>query len=258
MASGVPLPSSPFYDDSKIGRLRKDVQERTRWMFDEGDLAWLCRRIKVSPDSSGPSVSDLRDLVWDTLWTVGYNEWDATSFADVQGLAGKYMADSRWQCTRLRNFFLYHLLEHMRRRVAVSESSVKWSLAWLAVLVAGALLAARSGTRFGTLEAFLIGCGALGLPFVLETSQRLWRAARVETGLGQVTDEVGRGAFDQHVTEQRISALEGRRLQVPSIVYTLLRQPALSVEQAFAAEWTALPRWHREQINSELIDWQAS
>jgi len=234
-------------DDADIRKLRETRWHRTAAIFgNNNDLLWLYRALETRYGHDELLIVKMRDLVSDSLWTTLFNNMDDYSFKDVQGKADEYLSEARLHCAALRNFFLAMLMEHVKKLNVGTSNELKW-------LSIGVLLFLAIYTYVGHSWAYVFG--ALFGGYALNTLWRLGRVAITERLINQVVDEVKRGAFEEEVTVERLQRLERRGINIPSILYALLRQSKVNVEEAIRTEWNEFPCERKSEILERQHAW---
>jgi hypothetical protein len=207
-------------------------------------MLWLYRALEMRYGGDSILISQMRDFVADTLLTTSLNGTNEFSFQDVQGIASTYLADTRFHCTSLRNFFLSVIMDHLVKLNTPTKTIWKW----YGLAAVFALLFVIPRSIAWTIAPII----ALPWLFVLGS---LVRSALAEPTMTQVSEEIRRGTFEEITTADRLKRLEKMRIKVPSIMYALLRQPKLNVETDMQCEWNKLSQDQRSAIFGRQSAW---
>jgi hypothetical protein len=131
------------------------------------------------------------------------------------------------------------LMAHIKKFNTVTSKRLNWLLIGVVAFFAIYIYVGHFGAY-----VFAAICGG----YALNSLWRLGKATITERLINQVCDEVNRETFDEMVTVERLQRLERRGIDIPSTIYTLLRQAKVNVEEATRTEWEQLPRERTSEI----------
>jgi len=239
-------------DDSEKHRLMREKRRTTvAAMFaSKPDLLWLFRSFAMTRHSLNDMRSAmfdldvlLHDVVWDELWN-SENHKNKTALNSLIGHVATYLSMPDVSCNFLRQFFLSKII----MRVQFYNKPEEWSN-W-AYLLSYAFL-------FGAAYFFGWWIIVVGIVIIAFPLYKKLHWLHTASFFDSVVNEVMSGAFDDDVTIERLKALESRGVWIPSVVYSLLKQPRIDIRQSCADKWQKLSEDRYAEIQEIHKKWLA-